>query len=175
MIAHGTDTLSYSASALSFMLQGLAKTIVLTGSQIPMPYMASDGIVNMVEAIWAAAHSHIPEVVVVFNHKILRGNRSKKGSTSDMGSFRSPNLPPLGQFRTKGLQVQRPLLLPPGAALVLHKELATDLPIFKLSPRTNYDYILHQVTFDQAPGCVIEAYGSGTLPRSLEAIIARLI
>lgn len=175
VVVHGTDTLAYTASALSFMLQGLGKTVAMTGSQIPMPFMASDAAMNLIEAIWTAAHSAIPEVVIVFNHNVLRGNRTRKVSTSDMGSFRSANFPPLGQFCTKGLNVNRHYLLPPGKELLLTPRFYENVPVFKLIPRTCYEYVARQIELERAPGCVIEVYGSGTIPLLFEPILNRLV
>ena len=101
IIIHGTDTLAYTASALSFMLEGLAKPVVLTGSQLPVFHPRTDAIVNLSNAIYIAGYKNfnlpcIPEVCICFNDDILRGNRSVKSSTNDFEGFDSPNFEHLG-------------------------------------------------------------------------------
>jgi len=96
VVMHGTDTMAYSASALSFMLENLNKTVILTGSQIPLYELKSDGIDNFIGSLIIAGHFNIPEVLVYFDNKLIRGNRSTKLSSTEMGAFESPNFPPLG-------------------------------------------------------------------------------
>ena len=98
VILHGTDTLAYTASALSFMLENLGKTVILTGSQIPIFEVRSDGRDNFLGALVVAGSFVIPEVCVYFNNKLYRGNRTTKRSNGNLDAFDSPNLPPLGTF-----------------------------------------------------------------------------
>lgn len=93
---HGTDTLAYTASALSFMLENLNKTVVVTGSQIPILELKNDAVDNLLGSLLVAGHFHIPEVTIFFHNKLIRGNRSTKESTNEMEAFNSPNLAPLG-------------------------------------------------------------------------------
>lgn len=95
VILHGTDTMAYTASALSFMLQGLTKPVIITGSQIPFAQLRSDGQSNLQNALYLAAHYPINEVTLFFNNKLLRGNRSTKAYADGFNAFESPNLPEL--------------------------------------------------------------------------------
>jgi L-asparaginase len=93
VILHGTDTMAYTASALSFGLQSVSKPVILTGSQVPMSSIRSDARRNLVNAIELATHP-IPEVAICFNDHLFRGNRSTKMSIGDFDAFSSPNYPP---------------------------------------------------------------------------------
>lgn len=95
IILHGTDTMAYTASALSFMLESLNKTVVVTGSQIPILELKNDAVDNLLGSLIVAGHYNIPEVTIFFHNKLLRGNRTTKESTSEMEAFTSPNFPPL--------------------------------------------------------------------------------
>ncbi|NVK54431.1 MAG: asparaginase [Alteromonadaceae bacterium] len=95
IILHGTDTMAYTASALSFMLEGLTKPVIVTGSQIPLAELRSDGQVNLLNALYIAANYPIAEVSLFFNNKLLRGNRSRKVDADGFDAFDSPNFPPL--------------------------------------------------------------------------------
>lgn len=95
VILHGTDTMAYTASALSFMLENLAKPVIITGSQIPLAELRSDGQANLLNALHLAANYPINEVTLFFNHLLLRGNRSTKSHADGFNAFTSPNLPPL--------------------------------------------------------------------------------
>ncbi|WP_438863180.1 asparaginase [Neptunicella sp.] len=95
IILHGTDTMAYTASALSFMLDGLGKPVIVTGSQIPLAELRSDGQVNLLNSLYLAANYPVHEVCLFFNNKLFRGNRSKKIHADGFGAFDSPNFPPL--------------------------------------------------------------------------------
>ena len=95
VILHGTDTMSFTASALSFMLENLGKPVIITGSQIPCFETRSDGRDNFVGALILAGNYHIPEVCVYFRHQLMRGNRTIKVSASNLDAFESPNMQPL--------------------------------------------------------------------------------
>lgn len=95
IILHGTDTMAYTASALSFMLEDLGKPVIVTGSQIPLAQLRSDGQVNLLNALYIAANYPISEVTLFFNNQLFRGNRSRKVDADGFNAFDSPNLPPL--------------------------------------------------------------------------------
>mgnify|MGYP005797835353 FL=1 len=104
VVLHGTDTMSYSSSALSFMLEGLDKAVVFTGSQIPIGVLRSDGRENLITAIEIAAskengRSVVPEVSLYFQNRLFRANRTKKHSAEDLSAFASHNYPALGDVR----------------------------------------------------------------------------
>ena len=95
IILHGTDTMAYTASALSFMLEELGKPVIVTGSQIPLAQLRSDGQVNLLNALFIAANYPIAEVSLFFNNQLFRGNRSRKLDADGFNAFDSPNFPPL--------------------------------------------------------------------------------
>ncbi|MEZ9305078.1 L-asparaginase 1 [Vibrio breoganii] len=95
VILHGTDTMAYTASALSFMLENLGKPVIVTGSQIPLAELRSDGQANLLNALHIAANYPINEVTLFFNNQLMRGNRSTKSHADGFSAFTSPNLPPL--------------------------------------------------------------------------------
>ena len=96
VVVHGTDTMAYSASALAFLLEGLGKPLILTGSQIPLCEVRNDAVENLVTALLIAGHYPVPEVCLYFGGKLLRGCRSVKVNASGLSAFDSPNYPPLG-------------------------------------------------------------------------------
>lgn len=93
VILHGTDTMAYTASALSFMLQGLSKPVIVTGSQIPLAQLRSDGQINLLNSLYIAANYPVAEVCLFFNNKLFRGNRSTKAHADGFDAFASPNFP----------------------------------------------------------------------------------
>lgn len=95
VILHGTDTMAFTASALSFVLQGLGKPVIVTGSQIPLTQLRSDGSSNLLNALFIAANYPIPEVGLFFNNSLYRGNRTTKARADGFDAFDSPNFPPL--------------------------------------------------------------------------------
>lgn len=95
IILHGTDTMAYTSSALSFMLEGLKKPVIVTGSQIPLAQIRSDGQANLLNALFIAANYPIPEVTLFFNNKLFRGNRVRKVNADGFDAFDSPNFPAL--------------------------------------------------------------------------------
>lgn len=103
VVLHGTDTMSYSASALSFMLEDLEKPVVFTGSQLPLGALRTDGKENFISAIEIAAardaegHPLVPEVCIFFQNQLFRGNRTTKDNAEEFHAFRSPNYPPLAE------------------------------------------------------------------------------
>lgn len=112
VVLHGTDTMAYTASALSFLMQGLDKTIVLTGSQLPLSYPVNDALANLAGAITLAASTGIPEVTLYFDFELMRGNRAVKVNANEARGFASPNFPLLATLGTQ-LDVRSDLVLPP--------------------------------------------------------------
>ena len=98
VICHGTDTMGYTASTLSFMFENLRKTVVVTGSQIPISELRSDAVDNLLGSLMVAGPFQIPEVVVYFDNCIFRGNRVTKESSNKIHAFHSPNFDPLAIF-----------------------------------------------------------------------------
>ena len=103
VILHGTDTMAYTAAALSFMFEELGKPVIVTGSQIPFAQLRSDGQANLLNSLYLAANSDIHEVTLFFNNKLFRGNRSTKAYADGFNAFDSPNLP---ELLTIGINIQ---------------------------------------------------------------------
>ena len=149
LVLHGTDTMAYTAAALSFLLGNLRGPVVLTGSQIPMQSEDSDALPNVMLALHVAAESPRAEVMIAFGNKVLRGNRAVKSHAQDRAAFSSPNLAALDWTvsdsfgdATHGTQI-----LPVG--------------VLKLYPGIGAQAVR---AFADSPGLVIEAFGSGNLP-----------
>jgi L-asparaginase len=167
VVTHGTDTLCYTSAALSFILQELNKPVVVTGAQVPLEEIGSDGRANLINAVRVAI-SDLSEVVVVFGSLIIRGTRAKKTSVFDMQAFVSVNEVPLG---TIGLTIKfssfarsrtrkKPLL-----RAFLNENVAM-LPIYPgLKPEV-LDFLA-----DNHAGIVLEGYGAGNIPNEKYSLI----
>uniref|UniRef100_A0A8D8YVF2 asparaginase n=1 Tax=Cacopsylla melanoneura TaxID=428564 RepID=A0A8D8YVF2_9HEMI len=174
VILHGTDTLSYTASALSFMLENLGKPVVVTGSQISIFQITSDGVYNFLGALIFAGNYDIPEVTVYFNNKLSRGNRTIKMSVTEFDAFDSPNCPLLGKV---GLtidinmkSVHRPSQI---KKFSVHNELCQNVGLLRIYPDISKQTIR---SFIQHPmeGVVLLTYGSGNFPTNRSDLIEEL-
>jgi lysophospholipase len=112
IVLHGTDTMNYSACVLSFMFENLNKPVILTGSQIPLIEMRNDALKNLVDSLSIAGNYHIPEVTLMFDSKLFRGNRTIKNDNMGLDAFESPNLRPLVQIGIN-IKVNWDIILPP--------------------------------------------------------------
>jgi L-asparaginase len=170
VILHGTDTMSYSASALSFMLENLRKPIILTGSQLPIGVLRTDGKENLITAIEIAASISngiptIPEVCIYFDNKLLRGNRTTKISAEHFDAFASPNYPPLAEV---GLHIRfnsNVIHFPDNKSeLVVHKKFDNNIAVLKLFPGLNPGFVKAVVNTPGLKAIIIETFGSGNAP-----------
>lgn len=171
VVLHGTDTMAYTASALSFMLENLQKPVVLTGSQLPIGVLRSDGKANLVNALEMAAavdadgHPMVTEVCVCFGDNLFRGNRITKFSAESFTAFLSPNFPVLAKagVHVKWLESLREENRRRSGKFRLHEDLEKGVVIRKLYPgfSLNLDASVRQ-TF--VKGIVLETYGSGNAP-----------
>lgn len=176
LISHGTDTMAYSASMLSFMLQNLRKPVVFTGSQIPIGNMLTDARNNLFCAL-AAIEAEIPGVSVAFNRHIIRGCRAVKVRTMGFDAFESVNARYLGEIFADGLRVYAPPLPQAVKPARLLDQLCTDVVLVKLIPSLN------PALFDCLPqigcrGVVLETFGAGgvnseTLTEKLHMLVRR--
>ena len=163
VILHGTDTMAYTASALSFMLQGLDKPVILTGSQIPLSEIRSDGRANLIDSLLIAAERRVREVCIFFGGKLLRGNRATKYSADELIAFVSPNYPALAET---GITVDYndPALLDrrPGPFSL---QLLDEIPIgvIKVFPGIQFS-LFDQILTEKLKGIVIETFGAGNIP-----------
>ena len=171
VIIHGTDTMAYTASILSFLFQNLAKPIVLTGSQLPISHPRTDAVNNFSNSIHIAAAPVfelpvIPEVMICFNDRLLRGNRASKISTNDFEGFESPNCSPLGSLeenifintniiRTKPDKEEKFYLTPNLNARVM------DVALF---PGLNSETLKRLLGDDKVDGLILRTFGAGNAP-----------
>ncbi len=172
VVLHGTDTMAYSASALSFMLENLAKPVVFTGSQLPIGVPRTDGKENLISAVEIASakdadgHAMVPEVSIFFNSKLLRGNRSTKVSSEDFSAFASPDYPPLAEagisIRYNTLAIRKPQSW--DAPLEIWTSLDTRVSILKIHPGITPHLMRHFLCDPQTRAVIIETYGSGNAP-----------
>jgi L-asparaginase len=169
VVLHGTDTMSYSASALSFMLDDLEKPVVFTGSQLPIGRPRTDGKENLVSAVEIASakdaqgHALVPEVTIFFDSKLMRGNRTTKVSAEDFDAFHSPNIPPLAEA---GINIRyfSPLIRHPetyGKPLKVNTALDTRVSILKVHPGITPQVVSNILLGAETRAVIIETYGSG--------------
>jgi L-asparaginase len=170
VVLHGTDTMAYTASALSFMLENLGKPVILTGSQLPIGLLRTDGKENLITAIEIAAIKEngfpaIPEVCIYFDNKLTRGNRTTKMSAEHFDAFNSPNYPPLAEV---GLHLKyfKNLIRYPAEdqKIIIHKTFDNNVAILKLFPGINRKLIQAIINTDGLRGLIIETFGSGNAP-----------
>lgn len=161
VILHGTDTMAYTASALSFGLQDLSKPVILTGSQVPMSSIRSDARRNLVNAIELATHP-IPEVAVCFNDHLFRGNRSTKMSIGDFDAFTSPNYPPLAEIGID-IRLASNLIRASRSPVVCKPDFSDSVMVVKLHPSLNPS-LLMSMDLSGIRAVIIEAFGSGNMP-----------
>jgi len=168
VILHGTDTLAYTASALAFLLEGLAKPVVITGSQRPMSRSGSDGSKNFVDALRVAADTRCwPEVLVVFGGQLLRGCRTRKHSSMADAAFDSPNQSPLGEvtahkvswYDKPSVRVAHTLSIPPVTTV--------DIRDFSITPLATAAQLAAYVAGD-CDAVLLRLYGAGTAPQSAD-------
>lgn len=160
VILHGTDTMAYTASALSFALQQLDKPVILTGSQVPMSNIRSDARRNLVNAVEMATLP-LPEVAICFNDFVYRGNRSTKMSIGDFDAFASPNYPPLAEI---GLNIEmRDHIHSASNSLQVSTEFSDQVFLLKIYPNLDPAF-LDQIDFGNIRALIVEAFGSGNFP-----------
>ncbi|RVE53903.1 hypothetical protein evm_001565 [Chilo suppressalis] len=164
VVLHGTDTLSYTASALSFMFENIGKCIVLTGSQIPIFEPRSDGADNFVSSLLIAGGLNIPEVTLFFGSKLFRGNRTRKVSANNLFAFSSPNCVPLVEVGMD-FEVNKKALFKPKKIekCRLHAKMSKNVGLLRIFPSISSSVIK---AFCQPPieGVVLETYGAGNIP-----------
>ena len=171
VILHGTDTMSYSASALSFMLENLGKPVVFTGSQLPVGVLRSDAKENLLTAIEIAAAKDedgnpiVPEVTIYFEDRLFRANRTTKRNAEHFSAFNSYNYPALAKA---GVHITyQPHLVhysDPNAPLVLHTEFDTNVAVLKLFPGIQPAVVRALLRTRGLKGVVLETFGAGNAP-----------
>jgi L-asparaginase len=166
IIFHGTDTMAYTASALSFMLENLGKPVILTGSQLPLSDVRSDGVDNTLTSLLLCAHYPIHEVCIYFNKRLLRGNRTRKLYTHRFDAFDSPNYPHLASIGIDITLHTKHVLAKPTAPFHL-QPLITPCPIanFRLFPGIDLS-VLEDLLALPLRALILETYGTGNAPNS---------
>ncbi len=163
VVLHGTDTMAYSASALSFMLEGLGKPVIFTGSQIPLSELRSDGKDNLITSVMIAAQGKAREVCLYFSNVLLRGNRATKDSADRMIAFRSPNYVELAKAGIVMEHRKKAFLhTDPGSKMTVRYLKDTRLGVIKVFPGIKFD--LFTPIVDELQGLVLEAFGTGNIP-----------
>lgn len=172
VILHGTDTMSYSASAMSFMLQNLEKPVVFTGSQLPIGMLRTDGKENLISAIEIAAavdsdgHPIVPEVSLYFESELYRGNRTTKYNAENFRAFRSVNYPVLANvgihIKFNNSVIHYPITW--GNTLNIRTEVDTNVVIIKIFPGLQQGVFKRMITTPGIRAVVLETFGSGNAP-----------
>lgn len=170
VILHGTDTMAYSASALSFMLENLAKPVIFTGAQLPIGALRTDGKENLITSIVIAGAKEygkpvVPEVSIFFESKLTRGNRTTKDHVAHFNAFQSPNYPFLASAGVH-LVYHREHMRYPGKfrKLNVHTELNRNIAILKLFPGLIPEILDSILEYKALKGLVLETYGAGNAP-----------
>ncbi len=172
VILHGTDTMAYSASALSFMIEGLTKPVIFTGSQLPIGTPRTDGKENLISSVEIAAakdadgHAIVPEVCIYFDNVLMRGNRASKINSDNFRAFRSPNYPPLAEAGIH-IRYNNGLIMKPqawNARPIFHKSLDTRVSILKMHPGITPQIVRTILCGNDTRAVIIETYGAGNAP-----------
>ena len=172
IILHGTDTMAYSASALSFMLDGLTKPVIFTGSQLPIGVPRTDGRENLISAVEIASakdengNPAVPEVCVCFASLLMRGNRSTKVNSEGFRAFQSPNFPPLAEAGIN-IRYNNEYIRKPNdwfQNLSINTNLDTRVSILKIHPGITPQVVRNILCGEETRAVIMETYGSGNAP-----------
>lgn len=171
VVLSGSDTMAYTSSAISFMLENLQKPIIFTGSQLPIGDLRTDAKENLITSVQIAAslnendEPNIREVGLYFEYKLYRANRTTKISAEQFEAFNSPNYPPLAESGVH-LKFNKNLTYAHagGQKLIIHKKLETNLVVLKLFPGITKNVVKHVLDIPNLKGVILETYGSGNAP-----------
>jgi L-asparaginase len=171
VVLHGTDTMAYSAGALSYLLEHLGKPVVFTGAQVPVGRPRSDAARNLLTALDAAAARHprahtvrVPEVSIFFNDILIRGTRARKVESQQFAAFKSENYPPLARAGINLDFDDKNIRLLPAAPLHVHQHLDERVAVLRLFPGITETVVNAVLGLPGLRGCVLETYGSGNAP-----------
>ncbi len=171
VVLHGTDTMSYTASALSFMLEGLNKPVIFTGAQIPLCELRSDGRDNLINSIVLAGEGILKEVCVCFGGKVLRANRSTKIASTELQAFDSPDYPELASIRIDLCYNESAMILPSRPKTFHLTELESfPIGVLKLFPGFRFE-LFESMINSNLKAVVLEAFGSGNIPTNNKALV----
>lgn len=165
LILHGTDTMSYTASALSYMLKGLTKPVILTGSQLPIGDLRTDAKENLLTSLYYASlyensEALVQEVAIYFEYKLLRGNRTLKYSAEYFDAYRSPNYPILGESGVHLKINKEALFRNTGVDFGVDYHLCKDIVFWRIFPGMNFESLLH---LPKTKVLILQVFGSGTI------------
>lgn len=173
VVLHGTDTMAYTASAVSFMLENLSKPVIFTGSQLPVGVLRTDGKENLITAIEIASAKHpdgspvVPEVCIFFENSLMRGNRTRKISAENFNAFASPNYPLLAQagvhISYDESEIRHPDEILP---LKAHYAMDNNIAVLKLYPGISRQAVHQILGIPGLKGVVMETFGAGNAPKS---------
>jgi L-asparaginase len=168
VILHGTDTMAYTASALSFMIQGLKKPIIITGSQLPVGVLRTDATENLLSALEFAAMERdgvplIQEVCIYFEYKLYRGNRAYKRSSNEFNAFSSPNYPALGESGVRMTVYEELLWKTPAHTATFQKSLDAAVGVVTLYPGLQFDQL---PVLQDWKVLLLRTFGAGNAPNS---------
>jgi L-asparaginase len=172
VVLHGSDTMAYTASALSFMLENLNKPVVFTGSQLPLGVLRTDGRENLITAIEIAADKEddtpvVPEVCIYFENRLMRANRTTKYNAENFNAFVSGNLPLLADVGIS-IKYNRNIILKPNfKKLRLHKKLDNNVAVLKLFPGISKEFVDSFFNIPGLKAVILESFGSGNAPSEL--------
>ncbi|MFL2575010.1 MAG: asparaginase [Flavobacteriales bacterium] len=159
VILHGSDTMAYTASMLSFMFENVNKAIILTGSQLPIGIKRSDAKENLITSIEIASSAIINEVCVYFEYQLFRGNRVVKVNADNFDAFKSPNYPILAQAGVKIKYQKQYLNTGNNKKLKLFSQISNDVSILKIFPSVNKKFV--KSVLNSSKGIILESFGSG--------------
>jgi len=173
VVLHGSDTMAYSASVLSFMLQGLKKPVILTGSQLPIGDLRTDAKENLITAFQLAAmrqdtEALIQEVSIYFEYKLYRGNRTTKINAEHFEAFASFNHPPLAESGVHLSVTKNLLWRTTKPELIVHHHMERPVILIKIFPGLTPAILSHMLSASHIEGVVIETFGSGNVPNNRE-------
>lgn len=174
IVLHGTDTMAYSASMLSFILQGLRKPVIFTGSQIPLSELRNDALDNLITSMLLASDRTIHEVCIYFSGRLLRGNRSSKVKATGLDAFDSPNYPWLGQIGLH-IELHSNLFIPKKTGKFINPTFndsaVSILPIF---PGMDGEIVDFMTASDRCKAIILRSYGVGNLPNHNKSLMGAL-
>lgn len=170
VVLHGTDTMAYTASALSFILENNNKPIIMTGSQIPLCEIRNDARDNLIAAMMIAANDNIHEVCLYFGGKLFRGNRSTKYSAFGLGAFVSPNYPSLAEAGIEIKYNDAALKSPSSNNINLVHLDNVPIGVIKIFPGIQFELFEYIMT-EKLKGIVIETFGAGNIPANSNALL----
>lgn len=178
VVLHGTDSLAYTSSALSFMMQDLGKPVILTGSQVPMSELQNDATDNLLGSLIISGHFMIPEVCIFFNYSLFRGNRSTKVAAADFAAFGSPNHPPLATVSAGGTKVSWHLVHRPNeiGSMTVQKNFQTaHVACLRIFPGIKPEMIEAVLKVHNLKGLILETFGSGNVPQGPDRTLTNVL